>query len=101
MSSRPVALGFGASKSSVESLKLLRASLSEKSDRFELRLRMAGLGPGPGLSIEVEKRFVGGRWRNCALSSPVNTRRIPGTGGDDSLGDKTSSAMMAMVVDDA
>jgi hypothetical protein len=89
--SRPVALGFGASRSSVESLKLLRASLREKSERVEL-LRLI---PGTEPSSEVENLFVGGRCLYCALSTPVNTRRMPGMGDDGSDGDAVSSAMTA------
>jgi hypothetical protein len=47
--------------------------------------------PGVGASSRstmVEKRFVGGRLRSCALSSPVRTRRRgeEDFGGEDGLG---------------
>jgi hypothetical protein len=103
--SSPIALGFGSSRSSVEDLKFLRASLSEKSLNPELLRRTpAGEGasvalrltPGVGGSM-VEKRFGGGLCRNCELSSPVRTLRIGVPAGLAGVGEVGVSPMPMMM----
>jgi hypothetical protein len=49
----------------------------------------------------VEKRFVGGRLRSCALSSPVRTRRRgeEDFGGEDGLGGRgDASAIIGFLI---
>ena len=89
----PVALGLGSKRSSVEDWNVLRASFSEYSEKFEdLRRDATGLGA----SVDVEKRFVGGRCRNWADSSTVSALRTGLIAGD--IGLFTMGASSAMTI---
>ena len=75
-------MGFGNRRSSVEDWNVRRASFREYSEKFEdLRRVPAGLGA----SVDGEKRFVGGRCRNCADSSTVSALRMGAIAGDIDL----------------
>ena len=97
LDSIPVALGFGNRRPSVEDWNVRRASFREYSEKFEdLRRVPTGLGA----SVDVEKRFVGGRCRNCPDSSTVSALRMGAIAGDTGLFREVgSSAMTTMRFD--